>query len=65
MMRLASAIASASTNLIKPGSIRVSLHKVVHDQTLPHLRALHSNRMLRAAKKGQGAYASIVELDMI
>lgn len=28
-------------------------------------RALHPDRMLRAAKKGQGAYASIVELDII
>jgi hypothetical protein len=28
-------------------------------------RALHPDRMLRAAKKRQGAYASMVELDII
>src|SRR5271169_2255792 len=31
----------------------------------PHLRALHPNKMLRAAKIGQVAYASIAGLDTI
>jgi len=31
----------------------------------PHPCALHPRKMLRAAKKGQSLYASIVELDMM
>jgi hypothetical protein len=30
----------------------------------PHPRALHPRKMLRAARKGEGVYVSVVELDI-